>query len=347
MLSTGDATLVVGVALAVGLLAAVSSVVVRRRRPRPPGPAQAPASASAEITVVPSRRRAAVIYNPLKVPDLEEMIERVRVYMDGIGWDEPTWLATTVDDPGVGMCQLAVRDECDVVFVCGGDGTVMAGVSALAGCDVPLAILPMGTGNLLARNLDLPLDDEEECLRIGTSGRTRAIDVGAIEDRRFAVMAGIGFDAAIMRDARDGLKRVLGWPAYVVSGAKHLRGRGVRVSITVDEEEPMQRRVRTVVVGNVGRLQGNIPLLPDAVADDGWLDVVVFSPRHVLDWARVAGRVLGRTRSRDQRMERFRVRRVRVEAVTPQPRQLDGDVIDDSTTLDVHIEPRALKVRVA
>lgn len=291
-------------------------------------------------------RRAAVVYNPLKVPDLAGMTARVESFMARAGWAQPLWLETTLDDPGLGMCQRAVRDECDVVFVCGGDGTVMAAVSALAGCGLPLAILPAGTGNLLARNLDLPLADEEEALRIGTSGRTLAIDVGAVDNRKFAVMAGMGFDAAIMRDAPERLKRAVGWPAYLVSGAKHLRGRRIRVTVTVDDGEPMHRRVRTVLVGNVGRLQGNIPLMPDAVFDDGLLDVVLIAPRTMTDWARVAGRVVRRAHVPDRRMERYRGRHVRIESSRPQPRQLDGDVIEDGAALDIQVQPRALLVKV-
>ena len=291
-------------------------------------------------------KRAAIVYNPLKVPDLEDMTERVKTFMDANGWAEALWLETTEDDPGIGMVERALHDECDVVFVCGGDGTVMAAVTALAGRDVPLAILPAGTGNLLARNLELPLNDEKEALRIGVSGRTIRIDVGVCEDRKFAVMAGLGFDAAIMRDAPEGLKKAVGWPAYIVSAGKHLRGRGIRVAITVDEGEPMQRRVRSVVVGNVGKLQGGIPLLPDAKPDDGQFDVVVIAPRNVLDWARVGSRVIRRADVPDRKMERFRARHVVIEASHRQPRQLDGDVIEDSRTMDITIEEKALQVRV-
>jgi diacylglycerol kinase family enzyme len=204
---------------------------------------------------------------------------------------------------------------------------------------VPMAILPAGTGNLLARNLDLPLNDEKASLRIGISGTTRAIDVGVVEDRKFVVMAGLGFDAAIMRDAPEGLKKAVGWPAYVVSAGKHLRGRGIRVAITV-------RRVRSVVVGNVGKLQAGIPLLPDAAPDDGLLDVVVIAPRNVIDWGRLAGRVVRRADVPDRKMERHRGTHVLVESSRAQPRQLDGDVIEDSRTMDITIEPKALKVRV-
>jgi YegS/Rv2252/BmrU family lipid kinase len=291
-------------------------------------------------------RRAALVYNPVKVPDLPEMTERVERFMSENGWDAPLWLETTEDDPGVGMCERAVHDGCDVVFVCGGDGTVMAAVTAMAGCDVPLAVLPAGTGNLLARNLDLPLNDEEEALRIGIDGRTIQLDVGAVDDRKFAVMAGLGFDAAMMRDAPEGLKKAVGWPAYLVSATKHLRGRGIRITLTVDEETPTVRRVRSVMVGNVGKLQGGIPLLPDAKPDDGLLDVVLIAPRYLTDWLRVASRILRRADVPDRKMERFRGQHIKVEAGRPQPRQLDGDVIEDGRTLDVQVEAGALMLRV-
>ena len=103
--------------------------------------------------------RAAVVYNPIKVTDLPALTKRVETFMARKGWAAPLWLETTVEDPGVGMCQVAVKKGCDVVFVAGGDGTVMAAVTAMSSCGVPLAILPTGTGNLLARNLDLPIND--------------------------------------------------------------------------------------------------------------------------------------------------------------------------------------------
>jgi YegS/Rv2252/BmrU family lipid kinase len=290
--------------------------------------------------------RAGVVHNPTKVTDLPALKRRVEPVMDRAGWEPPLWLETTVEDPGAGMARQAVDEGCDVVFVAGGDGTVMAAATALAGTEVPLAILPTGTGNLLARNLDLPFTDEDACLRIGLSGRTRAIDVGAVEDRKFVVMAGLGFDAAMMRDAPEGLKKTFGWPAYVVSATKHLRGRGIRIALTLDDGEPLNRRVRTVVVGNVGRLQGNIPLLPDAVPDDGVLDVVIIATRNILDWARVGTRVIRRADVPDRRMERFTAKHVLIEASHAQPRQLDGDVIEDGRRLDIQVEAGALLVKV-
>jgi diacylglycerol kinase family enzyme/membrane-associated phospholipid phosphatase len=290
--------------------------------------------------------RAAVIYNPTRVPDFPALRRRIEAHMSRAGWAEPLWLGTTVDDPGAGMCAEAAREQSDLVIVCGGDGTVRACAGVLAGGDMPLALLPTGTGNLLARNLGIPLDDEDGALRIALSGADRRIDVASVEGHKFVVMAGLGFDAAIMRDASEGLKRAVGWPAYVVSGARHLRGRGIRVRITLDDGEPFSRRVRTAVVGNVGRLLAGIPLLPDAEPDDGVLDVVLLAPGSIVGWARVAGRVLSRRGRVDRRIERFRAQHVLLETSQPQPRQLDGDLIEDGRSMDIRIEPAALCVRV-
>lgn len=290
--------------------------------------------------------RAAFVVNPTKVTAPSALRGRAETFMSRAGWDAPLWLETTADDPGEGMCNQAVDEGCVVVFVCGGDGTVRAAATALAGSGVPIAIVPFGTGNLLARNLDLPLDDETAAMRIGIHGATRQIDVGVIEGKRFVVMAGLGFDAAIMRDAPEKLKKTVGWPAYVVSGAKHLRGRRVSVSITIDGGEPIDRRVRTVLVGNVGKLQGGLVLLPKARPDDGLLDIAVLAPRNGLDWVRLTGRVVGRRDVPDRRMERFRGKHVVIEAGRAQPRQLDGDLIEDGATMDIQIEAGALGVRV-
>jgi YegS/Rv2252/BmrU family lipid kinase len=318
-------------------------VLGRRGWGAPKDPAKTPEEPGTPAPV----KRAAFVYNPLKVANVDALKRRVEAFMARAGWDAPLWLETTEEDPGLGMCERAVDEGCTVVFVCGGDGTIMAAATALAGGDVPMAILPAGTGNLLARNLGLPLDDEDASLRIGVNGTTRAIDVGAIEDRTFVVMAGLGFDAAIMRDAPERLKKAVGWPAYLVSASQHLRGPGIRVTISIDDAEVIHRRVRTVVVGNVGKLQGGILLIPDAKPDDGVLDVVLIAPRHAVDWLRVAGRVVRRANVPDRTVERFRGQHVVIEASRPQPRQLDGDLIEDGTTMDIRIEPHALGVKVA
>ncbi len=213
---------------------------------------------------------------------------------------------------------------------------------------MPLAILPAGTGNLLARNLQLP-QDRDACLRIGLGGADRKIDVGRVDEQhRFAVMAGMGLDAAMIMDAPPKLKARIGWPAYAVSGARHIFDRRMHVTITVDDAEPVHLRARGVVIGNVGRLQAGMLLMPDAEPDDGILDVAVLVPKSMRHWLMLSLHVIRRRpASRGARIEHFRGRKIHIVSDKPHPREVDGDLLEPSTEMTIVVEPRALIVRTA
>jgi diacylglycerol kinase family enzyme len=293
------------------------------------------------------------VVNPSKVLDLDEHRRQICAALADAGWPEPLWLPTTPEDPGCGMAQEAVAAGTEVVFVSGGDGTVMACAAVLAGTDVALAVLPSGTGNLLAANLGLP-GDTVAAVALAMSGSRRRIDVGDVaavgtasgQNGCFTVMAGMGFDARMLGSASDSMKARIGWTAYVLAALRHLRERPMRVVITLDGGAPLRRHARTVLVGNVGRLQGGIPLLPDAQPDDGWLDVAVLTPRTLGHWLRLAIAVL-RRHPRVPRMETFRARTIEVRSDRAQPRELDGDVIAPARSLSVTVRPAALTVCVA
>lgn len=285
-------------------------------------------------------QRCAVVVNPAKVGDLDGLRREVGAALRAASWDEPVWLATTPDSPGFEQAKQAVEKGAQVVFACGGDGTVMTCVDALVGTDAALAVLPTGTGNLLAANLGLPNDPAAGVKVVVEMGRRR-LDVGVVEGRNFVVMAGMGFDAQMVGDTSEALKSRIGVAAYVWTALRHLRDPAMRVEIRLDDEPPIRRRARTVVVGNVGRLQGGVRLLPEAEPDDGQLDVAVITPRTVGHWAALAGAVL-RRRERVPRMEVFRGRRVAVASDRAQPRQLDGDVISPGRSLTVTVRPSAL-----
>ena len=221
--------------------------------------------------------RAAIIVNPATtdVPALREQVDKT---LTAAGWSTTLWLETTPTDPGPGMADAAVAAGVQLVVICGGDGTVMACLGALAGTDLPVALLPIGTGNLLARNLGVPIQ-LEDALAVAVDGFDRHIYLGRIADQPFAVMAGIGLDAAMMADTSEDLKGIIGWPAYVAGGLRNLRDPVMRVQLSIDGGPPLRRSARTVLIGNVGRLQGGLKLLPDAAPDDGLLDVVIVAPR--------------------------------------------------------------------
>ena len=300
-------------------------------------------------------RRAAVIVNPTKFADTDAVRRRVvKAFVDE-GWAEPMWLETTPDDTGHGQSMQALEADVDLVCPLGGDGTVREVAEVVVGSGVPLGLLPGGTGNLLARTLGLPFDDLGSALRVALTGRPQHVDVGRVafdvsgEDERprervFLVMAGLGFDAAMMEGAPERLKARVGWLAYALSGLRNLRGPDVRVRITVDDRPSFRRRVRTVLVGNSGTLTGGIVLIPEASVTDGWLNAVAMSPKGVLGWAVVAARVL--TKGGHDRVERIPCRQLEVHTDRPQQAQLDGDTVGFVRAMRVRVDPGALLVQM-
>ncbi|MDN5893428.1 MAG: phosphatase PAP2 family protein [Nocardioides sp.] len=301
-------------------------------------------------TVPASSRDLHVVLNPIKVEDVGQFRSITSQLATEAGWNEPVWHYTTVEDPGTGMAAKASVEGADLVVVCGGDGTVREVCAELAGTGIPVGIIPAGTGNLLARNLNIPLYIRS-AIDVALNGQDRAIDMvevsgDGIEDSHFMVMAGMGFDAAIMEGVNEDVKKKIGWLAYVWSALKSLMFPAVKVEVSIDDEPPTVHRARTIVVGNVGHLQAGMPLLPDATIDDGALDVVLLYPKRFLSWIPLAVRVLTKRSKTDETIDRFTGRKVVVRASTDTPRQLDGDSIGPGRELSMECIHGRLLVRV-
>lgn len=319
------------------------------------------------------RRRAAVIVNPVKVDQarLRDSVERAAM---AASWGPTDWYETTPEDSGQRVTALALKAGASVVLAAGGDGTVRAVAEALRGSGIPLAVAPSGTGNLLARNLGLPLNSLDASAALAFTGAERAIDLGIARaelggetaEREFAflVMAGMGIDAAMIANTSSALKKRVGWLAYVDGGVRSLpKLRQLRLRFAIDGGVPRGARISTILVANCGRLPGNIDLFPGAEPDDGLLDVAVMQPKSLFGWLLIWRRVMWENRvlrrsalgrslirfsgSEDKRTITYLAgTEVTITVRDPQPFELDGDAIGSVTELRFTVEPGALLVKV-
>lgn len=295
---------------------------------------------------------AAVVVNPSKFPDDGAQVRKdVVAACRRHGWREPLWLETTAESPGAEQAKDAVSQGASLVMACGGDGTVRQVAEVLEGTDIPLGLLPAGTGNLLARNIGMDVVDMNSAIEVALTGMDLKMDVGHIsfDDKPpsvFLVMAGMGFDADVMRSAPEDLKAKVGPLAYAVTGLRHLNGKRTRVDLQVDGTPRGRRRIRAFIVGNCGKLVGNLVLMPDAEIDDGLLDAVSVAPNGIVGWSNVVVSVVTRDRRGHRTFERFRGRRIVMTAVEPLPAEIDGDPVGDALKFESWVDPQSLTVKV-
>lgn len=288
----------------------------------------------------------AVVANPARVRDLALLRRLVDDAAGRRGWRGVGWFETSADDGGAGAARAAVDAGASVVLVAGGDGTLRAAAGPLLRSTAALAVVPFGSGDLLARNLRLPLD-VGDAVALAFDGEPAPLDLLRVQaaglEEYALVMAGLGADAAVLADTREPLKRLIGAGAYLVAGAKHVAARPVHTSIAVDGAEPAWGYASLVGIGNVGELRPGVALMPDADAADGRLDVVAASPRHARDVLHMmAGTLVGSRR--EPGLDRYRGRRVEVTTASPVPCHVDGDILGEVTSLTAEVLLAALRV---
>jgi len=206
------------------------------------------------------------------------------------GYEDPLWYEVQTSSQAPKFARLALEKGAEVIFIWGGDGTVQQCIDALVDTKAVLAILPAGTANLLAGNLEVP-NDLSKAVAVGLRGTRRALDTGSFNGEHFAVMAGTGFDAFIIKDASLKLKEVVGRLAYFYSGTKNLSARRVKAEIEVDGKKYFKGKVSCVFVGNVSKGMGGLVVFKAAKPDDGILELAVVTAKNPFDWARTLGRV--------------------------------------------------------
>jgi diacylglycerol kinase (ATP) len=283
-----------------------------------------------------------VIYNPASgsAPSEDELREAFAEFERG---HRISFVPTTADDPGPGQTRAAIESGAECVIACGGDGTVRAVADALAGSGVHLGVVPFGTGNLLAKNVGLP--EGFDAIPIAMSSSARKFDVGVINGERFAVMAGTGLDALMIRDASSTVKERVGSLAYVLSALRNLRAGQVDVEVTVDGSPWFSGPSAMVLIGNLGQITGGLDVFPDAASDDGLLDIAVLTPERARDWLTIGQRLVRNAPQPEGLVRRTQATDITIELAEPTPWELDGEDRDPTSTLTLGIERKALEVR--
>lgn len=299
----------------------------------------------------PADRSVAIIVNPSKFDDLAQLQQTIDDFARFSGWAGPSWFETSVDDSGVSAARSALESGADLVCAMGGDGTVRAVAGELRGSGIPYALLPSGTGNLLARNLGIPVDSLEDALEIAFRGQDRAIDVGLAtfddgEERPFLVMGGVGLDAHIMDQTDDELKKKVGWGAYVAAAGSNLFKKGFGATVSVDGDEQTTRNAMMVLACNCSSVIGGIEIATGAVLDDGKLDLVVLQPNVVAGWVGVAIDVASGNRNGMASLKQWASSEFTFSLDEPVLSELDGDPIGETTGGRFGVDPESLIVRI-
>lgn len=340
VLTTAGST--VGAALAASIYAAWNRNSPRPAQPMPWRPRLEPSAP----------KKLGVVLNPVK--NRADAARTTVVHAArAAGWDRPTFYETTQEDPGYSQARQALEEGCEIVIAAGGDGTVRAVATALAETETVMGVVPLGTGNLLARNLEMPYNDLSSCVDSALHGTARSIDMVGVQaqledgseyEDSFLVMGGAGFDAQVMTDTRDDLKSRWGWLAYVEAGARNLVSVRHNVRVTIDDQKPFVRRTRSVLLANCGELQAGIRIA-HATADDDRLETVLLSPRNLFGWAVLAVQLMTRRRGFMKVIEHFGGESVHVDFMNhAQPMELDGDYIGDVSTVRATVRKKVLAV---
>ncbi len=261
------------------------------------------------------------------------------------GFDDPLWYEVTKSRKAPKYASRALARGAEVIFVWGGDGTVQRCIDAVAGTEAVLAILPAGTANLLATNLQVPAD-LTEAVQVGLYGERRPLDTGSVNGEHFAVMAGAGFDARMIKEADGGMKDRLGRAAYVYTGARNLSARRVKATIEVDGKRFFKGRISCVLAGNVGKVLGGVEAFSAAEPDDGLLDLGVISAKNPAEWARTLGRVALGQAEKSPFVEVTRGKRFRIRFDRRYPYELDGGARPAVKKVRIKVHPASITICV-
>lgn len=291
--------------------------------------------------------KANLIYNP-KSGQIWSAFKPslVKEFLNKKGWDidisetQYKGHATKIAKDSVG--------KYDVVIAAGGDGTINETVQGIAGTSVRLAIIPVGTTNVLARDLNIPLNFQD-ALSVIADGEDIEIDLGIINDKYFILMVGIGFDAKLVNEVDSNLKKYTGILAFAAtSPVSMFRHRMGKMSITfwdgLGRKKKIQRNSYQVLISNASTYANSLKVAPEAKFDDGLLDLDIFKSNKIVNFAWNLISIAVKKYKYDQNVsESFKIAKMNIKTFPPMPIQVDGDSFG-YTPASIEIKPKSLKI---
>jgi YegS/Rv2252/BmrU family lipid kinase len=289
---------------------------------------------------------AVIIVNPVSgTTPQEEKIKTVRSAAKELGWKGELH-ETTLKTSALKIAQKAIKEGAKHIVVCGGDGTVMEVITAAMGTPVKIGVVPFGTGNLFAQNLNLSLDVKES-LKTALSGKEQLIDVGKANDTYFSIMAGMGMDTDMLKGADRDLKKKFGIGAYILSILKSFYKPPRTYNVTIDNNVKKRIRARSILVANMGKIHGGIELVPHAHPQNGTLQIGVIRARRILSWLNLVFNALAGKIHKSPHYTLLQGKYVEIESLKgPQSYECDGNVFPPCRTLFITIYPSSVHVLV-
>ena len=236
----------------------------------------------------------------------------------------------------------------DRIIVAAGDGTINEVINGIGDSGIPIGIIPLGTGNVLAHELGIERENLQAAMAVIEAGKIREVDLGKAGDTRFLLMAGFGFDAEVVRSVHTNAKSIFGRMAYAPALVQEsVKYRPVDFTLLLDDNPPLPAAAYNVIVCNCASYAPNLQIAPTASLEDGLLDVIVFEQKpamklRMLGWLSAS---LVTRWAADASATHYQAKRVRIESVPVVKMQIDGDVRGESG-VDIEVLPKALRLIV-
>lgn len=309
--------------------------------------------------------QTAVIFNPEKISE-----KKLRKLFAKVTDSELLLLPSEGKSNGAAQARQAIDLGVKRVIAAGGDGTLRHIVQECADQDVVIGILPIGTGNVLARNLKLPINNLEAAAARALSDLEHQIDLGVAEVQDasgmkqtfyFTGIAGVGMDAKVMAATDKKLKKRIGWIAYIEASVKSLPMKFEKFEVSIDGTPTRTLKSYSLLIGNAGWLPGQISMMPDARLDDARLDMAAIGPRRIWNWVDFLGRItwqnhvvrplaLGRkwldATANVKTLENFNGSVIEIQPKSPVLMQLDGDPMFKVVSARFSVKPKALRISI-